>query len=35
MKGGGGGIEPTPHDLEKGRLYELQLWQANRTIYER
>ena len=35
--GGGGGrmVEPTPHDLENGQLYKLQLWQAIRTIYER
>ena len=33
--GGGGGVEPTPHDFENGRLYNLQLWQAIRTIYER
>ena len=30
-----GGVEPTPYDLENGRLYKLQLWQAIRTIYER
>ena len=30
------GVEPTlPYDPENGRLYELQLWQAIRTIYER
>ena len=34
--GGGGGVEPTlPYDPENGNLYELQLWQAIRTIYER
>ena len=33
--GGGGGFEPILHDLENGRLYKLQLWQAIRTIYER
>ena len=32
----GGGVEPTlPFDSKNGRLYELQLWQAIRTIYER
>ena len=31
-----GVVEPTlPYDPENGRLYELQLWQAIRTIYER
>ena len=31
-----GRVESTrPHDLENGRLYKLQLWQAIRTIYER
>ena len=31
-----GVVEPTlPCDPENGRLYELQLWQAIRTIYER
>ena len=35
-KGEGGMVEPTlPYDPENGRLYELQLWQAIRTIYER
>ena len=28
-------IPPPPHDLENGRLYKLQLWQAIRTIYEK
>ena len=33
---GGGGVEPTlPYDPKNGILYELQLWQAIRTIYER
>ena len=32
---GGGGVEPTPHDFGNDRLYNLQLWQAIRTIYER
>ena len=27
-KGGGGGVESTPYDLENGRFYKLQLWQA-------
>ena len=37
MEGGGRGeVEPTPlHDFGNGRLYNLQLWQAIRTIYER
>ena len=26
----GGGVEPTPHDFENGKLYNLQLWQAIR-----
>ena len=30
-----GGVEPTSHDFENGRLYNLQLWQVIRTIYER
>ena len=36
-KGGGGRrkFEPTPHDLENGRLYNLPIWQAIRTIYRR
>ena len=31
------GVEPTPspHDFGNGRLYNLQLWQAIRPIYER
>ena len=29
MKEGG---EPTPRDLKTGKLYDLQLWQAIRTI---
>ena len=33
--GGGGGLSRPPYDLENGRLYKLQLWQAIRTIYER
>ena len=33
--GGGGGGGATPYDLENGRLYKLQLWQAISTIYER
>ena len=34
--GGGGGFSRTPlYDLENGRLYKLQTWQAIRTIYER
>ena len=32
---GGGGVQPTPNDLENGGLYKLQPWQAIRTIYER
>ena len=32
---GGGGLSRPPYDLENGRLYKLQLWQAIRTIYER
>ena len=34
-RGGGGGVEPNPYNFENGRLYNLQLWQAIRTIYER
>ena len=34
-KGVGGGLSRPPYDLENGRFYKLQLWQAIRTIYER
>ena len=35
--GGGGGwwLSRPSYDLENGRLYKLQLWQAIITIYER
>ena len=34
--GGGGGVLSRPlSDLENGRLYKLQLWQAIRIIYEK
>ena len=33
-KGEAGGVEPTSHDLENGRHYNRQLWQAMQTIYE-
>ena len=32
---GGGGGWANSHDLKKGRLYNLQLWQATRTVYVR
>ena len=36
VRKGRGVVEPTlPYDPENGRLYELQLLQAIRTIYER
>ena len=36
MKGGGGGGGLSrPHDFGEGRLYNLQLWQAIKPIYER
>ena len=35
-EGGGGGLtRPPSHVFGNGRLYNLQLWQAIRTIYER
>ena len=35
-KGGGGGeLSQLPHDFRNSRLYNLQLWQAIRTIHER
>ena len=32
---GGGGLSRPPYDLENGRLYKLQFWQAIMTIYEK